>query len=135
MISIGAFPGLCHAIRALLPHIKQVGMKPVASVTISRLFSDFEVLGKFLAHLGFQLVTFSYPLTNLNSSYMSYASDDTVTFSDTEMVDSLPTFERLEVPGAGYRFEPELSHNRTAATAQRSPRAFSLSGRLEIFLY
>ena len=87
------FPGLCHSIRDLLPQIKQSGMKPVASVTISRLFSDFEVLGKFLDHLGFQLVTFSYPLTTLNSSYLSYASDDTVTFSDTEMVD---LFQRLK---------------------------------------
>ena len=38
-------------------------------------------------------MTFSYPLTTLNSSYLSYASDDTVTFSDTEMVD---LFQRLK---------------------------------------
>jgi MoaA/NifB/PqqE/SkfB family radical SAM enzyme len=81
------FPGLCRTIQDLLPEIKRSGMKPVASVTISRLFSDFEVLGKFLDYLGFQLVTFSYPLTTLNSSYLSYAADDAVTFSDTEMVD------------------------------------------------
>jgi len=86
-------PGLCRAIQELLPEIKRSGMKPVASVTISRLFSNFDLLGKFLAHLGFQLVTFSYPLTVLNSSYLSYAADAAVTFSDAEMVD---LFQRLK---------------------------------------
>jgi MoaA/NifB/PqqE/SkfB family radical SAM enzyme len=88
------FPGLCRAIRALLPHINRAGMQPVASVTISRLFSDFGGLGNFLAHLGFKLATFSYPLTNLHSSYLSYANHDTVTFSAAEMVD---IFQRLKV--------------------------------------
>jgi MoaA/NifB/PqqE/SkfB family radical SAM enzyme len=86
-------PGLCHNIRALLPHINHSGLIPVASVTISRLFSDFERLGTFLAQLGFKFVTFSYPLTNLHSSYLSYAADDSVTFSPAEMVS---IFQRLK---------------------------------------
>ena len=87
------FPGLCRAIRALLPEVKRSGMTPVASVTISRLFSDFEVLGNFLAYLGFKLATFSYPVTTLNSSYLSYAAHETVTFSAMEMLD---IFQRLK---------------------------------------
>jgi MoaA/NifB/PqqE/SkfB family radical SAM enzyme len=86
-------PGLCCAIRTLLPHINHSGMIPVASVTISRLFSDFEVLGDFLARLGFNLATFSYPVTKLHSSYMSYAAHDSVTFSPEEMV---AIFKRLK---------------------------------------
>ena len=123
-------PGLCRAIQDLLPQIKRSGMKPVASVTISRLFSDFEVLGKFLAHLGFELVTFSYPLTTLNSSYLSYASHDVRELLGHGNGGPLPTLERLDAPGAGYRFEPQLSHDRTAAAAVRPTPAFSLSGGL-----
>ena len=41
-------PGVCRAIRSLLPLINHSGMIPVASVTISRLFELFEVLGTFL---------------------------------------------------------------------------------------
>lgn len=87
------FPGLCQSLRTLLPHINGAGMKPVASVTISRLFADFEGLGNFLAYLGFKLATFSYPLTNLQSSYLGYAAHETVTFSTAEMVD---IFQRLK---------------------------------------
>jgi MoaA/NifB/PqqE/SkfB family radical SAM enzyme len=86
-------PGLCRIIRSLLPRINHSGMIPVASVTISRLFSDFEVLGAFLSHLGFKLATFSYPVTKLHSSYMSYAAHDSVTFSAAEMV---AIFQRLK---------------------------------------
>jgi MoaA/NifB/PqqE/SkfB family radical SAM enzyme len=87
------FRGLCRSIRDLLPAIKDTGIHPVASVTISRLFSDFQVLGNFLAHLGFKLVTFSYPMTSLHSSYLSYAPHETVSFSAAEMVE---IFERLK---------------------------------------
>ncbi len=65
MMITGAFLASAAPFAHLLPEIKRSGMTPVASVTISRLFSDFEVLGNFLAHLGFKLATFSYPLTNL----------------------------------------------------------------------
>ncbi len=92
-MSTGAFPASAVPCRALLPEIKRSGMTPVASVTISRLFSDFQVLGNFLAHLGFKLATFSYPVAALNSSYLSYACHDTVTFSATEMLD---IFQRLQ---------------------------------------
>ena len=110
MIITGAFPVSAAPSRDLLPQIKRSGMKPIASVTISRLFSDFEVLGKFLAYLGFKLVTFSYPMTSLNSSYLSYASHDSVTFSAAEMVD---IFQRLKdwkpkAPVSGHEPEPEL---------------------------
>ena len=47
------FPGLCRSLRALLPEIKRSGMTPVASVTISRLFSDFRGFGQFSGLPGF----------------------------------------------------------------------------------
>jgi hypothetical protein len=39
-----------------------------ASVALSRLL-DIDALPAFLGDLGFKAVTFSYPLTNLNSSF------------------------------------------------------------------
>jgi MoaA/NifB/PqqE/SkfB family radical SAM enzyme len=86
-------PGLCGSIRDLLPYIEYAGIKAVASVTISRLFSDFAALGNFLARLGFKLATFSYPMTRLHSPYLSYAAHDTVAFSTAEMVS---IFARLQ---------------------------------------
>jgi len=79
------FPGLCRELQELLPYIKDAGITPVASVTISRLFADFQAMGDFLAYLGFNLATFSYPLTELHSTYLSYADHETVTFTAGEM--------------------------------------------------
>ncbi|HAY20829.1 MAG TPA: hypothetical protein DCY27_01380 [Desulfobacterales bacterium] len=86
------FAGLSRSIRALLPVIRRAGITPIASVTISRLAPDFTVLGNFLNYLGFDRATFSYPLTTLNSSYLSYAAHHCVTFTPAEMV---AIFDRL----------------------------------------
>lgn len=86
-------PGLSRAIRGLVPQIYQQGMIPVASVTLSRLFSDFEQMGCFLTSLGFQQVTFSFPVTELQSSYLSYAAHDSVTFTPDELA---ATLQRLK---------------------------------------
>ncbi|MBW1916823.1 MAG: radical SAM protein [Deltaproteobacteria bacterium] len=78
-------PGLADHIRAMVPEIKQRGIKPIASVTISRLLTDLPALPKFLAELGFRLVTFSYPLTRVHSSYLGCADHDLVKFSPAEL--------------------------------------------------
>ena len=55
------FPGLCRSLQTLLPTMADQGLRPLASVTISRLWYDFDALGDFLTSLGFRAVTFSYP--------------------------------------------------------------------------
>jgi len=79
------FPGLCQSLQTLLPEIVRQGMTPVASVTISRLWSDFDALGHFLTSLGFRAVTFSYP--TLAGHWPAGESDDgaSVTFTDMEL--------------------------------------------------
>ena len=78
-------PGLTAHLRRQIPLIIAAGLVPVASVTLSRLVPDLDQLGHFLMELGFGLVTFSYPLTRLHSSYLSYAATDLVTFSPQEL--------------------------------------------------
>ncbi len=87
------FPGLCQSLQTLLPEMARRGMTPIASVTISRLWSDFDALGHFLASLGFRAVTFSYPTT---AGHWSSGGSDTaasVTFTTTELAD---IFRRLQ---------------------------------------
>jgi MoaA/NifB/PqqE/SkfB family radical SAM enzyme len=103
------FPGLCHLIRDLLPQIKQSGIKPLASVTISRLFANFEILGNFLAYLGFEQVTFSYPVTSLNSSYLSYGTQASVTFSAAELVDIFQKLKEWKLTAPLEVMNPSLS--------------------------
>jgi len=78
-------PGLTGHIREMLPEMRRAGLNPVASVTLSRLIGDLGEMLRFLEKLGFRRVTFSYPITRLNSSYLGFADHDSVDFSVAEL--------------------------------------------------
>jgi MoaA/NifB/PqqE/SkfB family radical SAM enzyme len=78
-------PGLTDHIRKLMPHLKRHRLDPVASVTLSRLVDDLAGMIHFLAGLGFQRVTFSYPVTRLHSSYLGFADHYSVDFTSAEL--------------------------------------------------
>ncbi len=78
-------PGLTGHIRELLPEMRRAGLDPVASVTLSRLIGDLGEMTRFLEDLGFRRVTFSYPITRLNSPYLGFAEHKAVDFSPEEL--------------------------------------------------
>jgi len=78
-------PGLTSHIREMLPLLKQAGLDPVASVTLSRMLGDLRVMMDFLKEMGFRRVTFSYPLKRLNSSYLGFADHYSVDFTPREL--------------------------------------------------
>jgi MoaA/NifB/PqqE/SkfB family radical SAM enzyme len=78
-------PGVCDKIREANREITRRGLISTASVTLSRLL-DIEALPAFLADLGFKAVTFSYPLTNLNSSFLGYRDSGVVDFTQEELI-------------------------------------------------
>ena len=80
-------PGLTGHIRELLPEMRRAGLNPVASVTLSRLIGDLGEMLRFLEELGFRRVTFSYPITRLNSSYLGFADHYSVDFTPDELYD------------------------------------------------
>jgi MoaA/NifB/PqqE/SkfB family radical SAM enzyme len=80
-------PGLTAHIRDMLPLAQQAGLHPIASVTVSRLIDDLEALARFVKTLGFARLTFSYPLTGLESSYLGYADQELVDYSAQELDD------------------------------------------------
>ena len=73
-------PGVCDKIRDANRAIAGRGLISTASVTLSRLL-DIDALPAFLDDLGFKAVTFSYPLTNLNSSFLGYRDSGMVDFT------------------------------------------------------
>lgn len=77
--------GVCDRIRAANQAFKQYKIGTTASVTMSRLIDDYRALPPFLKDLGFDSVTFSYPLTTLASSYLGYAESDLVDFTPEEL--------------------------------------------------
>jgi MoaA/NifB/PqqE/SkfB family radical SAM enzyme len=78
-------PGLASHIKDLLPLLHRASIRTVASVTVSRLIDDLDALVRFLRSLGFTQLTFSYPLTWLNSSYLGFADSGLVKFSPAEL--------------------------------------------------
>jgi len=78
-------PGLTGHIRELLPSMRRAGLNPVASVTLSRLIVDLGEMLRFLEELGFRRVTFSYPITQLKSSYLGFADHYSVDFTPEEL--------------------------------------------------
>jgi MoaA/NifB/PqqE/SkfB family radical SAM enzyme len=78
-------PGLTGHIREMVPELRRAGLAPVASVTLSRLIDDLGEMLRFLEDLGFQRVTFSYPITRLDSSYLGCAEHYSVDFTPDEL--------------------------------------------------
>jgi MoaA/NifB/PqqE/SkfB family radical SAM enzyme len=85
-------PGVCERIREAIVVIDELGVHSTASVTMSRLV-DYEALPDFLKSLGFKAVTFSYPLTTLDSNFLSFSDSDLVSYSDAEL---LQAFEQVK---------------------------------------
>jgi len=86
-------PDVCRKIKRANEYFQSVGIQTTASITASRLIEDYEKLPEFLESLGFKSCTFSYPLTNLQSSYLSFSDGGLVDFSNKEL---LEVFQKIK---------------------------------------
>jgi MoaA/NifB/PqqE/SkfB family radical SAM enzyme len=86
-------PGVCKKIKRANEFFHSVGVQTTASITASRLIEDYDKLPPFLESLGFRSCTFSYPLTSLASSYLSFSASGLVNFSGDEL---LQVFEKIK---------------------------------------
>ena len=77
--------GVCKKIKDHMPMLKEAGVGATASVTLNRLLTDFDSLPETLTDLGFEAVTFSFPLTSLDSSYLGASESDLVSFTTEEL--------------------------------------------------
>ncbi len=94
-------PDVCRKIRHANEVFAGLGVQTTASVTASRLIDDYAKLPAFLEELGFKSCTFSYPLTTLGSSYLSFSDSKLVSYSVDELVE---VFERIKQMKRGSGF-------------------------------
>jgi MoaA/NifB/PqqE/SkfB family radical SAM enzyme len=80
-------PDVCKKIKKANEFFHSVGIQTTASITASRLIDDYEKLPEFLESLGFKSCTFSYPLTSLASSYLSFSDSGLVNYSKDELIE------------------------------------------------
>jgi MoaA/NifB/PqqE/SkfB family radical SAM enzyme len=86
-------PEVCRKIKRANEVFEGLGIQTTASVTASKLIDDYEKLPEFLRELGFQSCTFSYPLTSLASSYLSFSDSSLVSYKKEELID---VFEKIK---------------------------------------
>jgi MoaA/NifB/PqqE/SkfB family radical SAM enzyme len=89
-------PDVCRKIRRANEFFRGAGIQTTASITASRLIEDYEKLPEFLDALGFRSCTFSYPLTALQSSYLSFSDSGLVNFSREELIGVFENIKRLK---------------------------------------
>jgi len=86
-------PDVCRKIKRANEFFRSAGVQTTASITASRLIEDYLKLPAFLESLGFTNCTFSYPLTSLASSYLSFSDSGLVNYSTKELIE---VFERIK---------------------------------------
>ncbi|HEY1169969.1 MAG TPA: radical SAM protein [Verrucomicrobiae bacterium] len=89
-------PDVCRKIKRANEYFQSVGIQTTASITASRLIEDYEKLPAFLESVGFKSCTFSYPLTSLQSSYLSFSDGGLVNFNNNELLEVFEQIKRMK---------------------------------------
>ena len=89
-------PDVCRKIKRANEFFHSAGVQTTASVTASRLIDDYDKLPAFLESLGFTSCTFSYPLTSLASSYLSFSDSGLVNYSKDELIELFEKIKRMK---------------------------------------
>jgi len=92
-------PEVCRKIQAANRTFERLGVQTTASVTISKLIEDYSKLPGFLSALGFRSCTFSYPLTTLGSSYLSFSNSQLVSYRTEELLAVFDQIKQLKQNG------------------------------------
>jgi MoaA/NifB/PqqE/SkfB family radical SAM enzyme len=87
---------VCRKIKRANEFFHSAGVQTTASVTASRLIDDYDKLPEFLGSLGFTSCTFSYPLTSLASSYLSFSNSGLVNYSKDELIELFEKIKRMK---------------------------------------
>ena len=88
---------VCQKIKRANEYFHSVGIQTTASITASRLIEDYEKLPAFLESLGFKSCTFSYPLTALASSYLSFSDSGLVNYNKDELIALFDKIRNMKV--------------------------------------
>jgi MoaA/NifB/PqqE/SkfB family radical SAM enzyme len=92
-------PDVCRKIQHANRFFTELGVQTTASVTASKLIEDYDKLPAFLNELGFNSCTFSYPLTALSSSYLSFSDSKLVSYKRDELIEVFERIKRMKARG------------------------------------
>jgi MoaA/NifB/PqqE/SkfB family radical SAM enzyme len=102
--------GVCERILEATGRMAELGITPLASVTMSKLIKDYRALVPFLQRLGFAAVSFSYPRkAALGSSSLVYSEDsELVDFTPDQLVAAFQAVDALRDAFPVHNPQPSL---------------------------
>jgi MoaA/NifB/PqqE/SkfB family radical SAM enzyme len=113
-----SLPEVCKKIKRANDFFYSAGIQTTASITASRLIEDYEKLPAFLESLNFKSCTFSYPLTSLASSYLSFSDSGLVNYTKDELIE---LFDKIKAMKTRSKF-PVVNPNESLSEMQRHLR-------------
>ena len=126
-------PEVCRKIQRANQVFAQLGIQTTASVTASRLIEDYDKLPAFLTELGFKSCTFSYPLNNLASSYLSFSDSSLVNYSTAELVEVFEKIKQMKVRSGFPVVNPRESLSEMQRHLRHEPERFGCLGGHKYF--
>jgi len=110
-----------------------LGIQTTASVTASKLIEDYEKLPQFLSELGFTSCTFSYPLTALASSYLSFSDSSLVAYRTEELIEVFQKIKRMKRTSGYPVVNPTESLDEMQRHLRKEPEKFGCLGGHKYF--
>ena len=126
-------PDVCRKIQYANRVFKELGVQTTASITASKLIDDYEKLPEFLTDLGFTSCTFSYPLTSLASSYLSFSDSSLVNYRTEELIEVFERIKRLKQSSGFPVVNPSESLNEMQRHLRKEPERFGCLGGHKYF--
>jgi MoaA/NifB/PqqE/SkfB family radical SAM enzyme len=126
-------PDVCRKIKRANEVFAELGLQTTASVTASRLIDDYDKLPDFLRSLGFASCTFSYPLTSLASSYLSFSDSALVNYKTDELIAVFQKIKQMKARSGFAVVNPTESLNEMQRHLRREPERFGCLGGHKYF--
>ncbi len=126
-------PEVCRKIKRANEFFAELGVQTTASVTASRLIDDYAKLPEFLRSLGFASCTFSYPLTSLASSYLSFSDSSLVNYKTEELIGVFEQIKRMKVTSGYPVVNPRESLSEMQRHLRKEPEKFGCLGGHKYF--
>jgi len=126
-------PDVCRKIKRANEVFAELGVQTTASVTASRLIDDYAKLPEFLRSMGFASCTFSYPLTSLASSYLSFSDSSLVNYKTEELIGVFEQIKRMKARSGFPVVNPRESLNEMQRHLRQEPERFGCLGGHKYF--
>ena len=126
-------PDVCRKIQRANEVFAALGVQTTASITASKLIDDYRKLPGFLRTLGFESCTFSYPLTSLPSSYLSFSDSNLVSFTTDELVGVFEKIKQMKAQSDFAVVNPAASLNDMQRHLRNEPEQFGCLGGHKYF--